>query len=374
MMAKLFTTFDGLTPSAVDDPVGRAESNDPATENAIQETATARPTLREDNGVFSIELDLVDDNMSFDLTGTGYAGTGTLVHATKSGTYAAKVNLPDGEYNFTVNPLYFPTDNIVQLFIVARDLNGSDRETLRQFAIQNRGAGDNFAGVTSMSQWFRQRTDVVEIYSGDWDTSSVTSFGSFARNASSLTTLDVSGWDTSSVTNFNSFASDANSLTALDVSGWDTSSVTNFGSFARFASSLTELDVSGWDTSSVTNFGSFASDANSLTALDVSGWDTSSVTTFSNFARDASSLTTVTVTGGTGNPFADSAATSYAFAFSGTNLNQASIDAILVAIEQADTSNGTFNQSGGSAPSATGEDAVTALRGRGWTVTVTGGF
>jgi hypothetical protein len=46
----------------------------------------------------------------------------------------------------------------------------------------------------------------------------------------------------------------------------------------------------------------------------------------------------------------------------------------LVAIESAGTSSGTFNQSGGNAPSATGEAAITALRGRGWTVTVTGGF
>jgi len=33
-----------------------------------------------------------------------------------------------------------------------------------------------------------------------------------------------------------------------------------------------------------------------------------------------------------------------------------------------------FDQSGGSAPSSTGEAAITTLRSRGWTVTVTGGF
>jgi len=33
-----------------------------------------------------------------------------------------------------------------------------------------------------------------------------------------------------------------------------------------------------------------------------------------------------------------------------------------------------FNQSGGSAPSSTGEDAIDTLRSRGWTVTVTGGY
>jgi len=98
------------------------------------------------------------------------------------------------------------------------------------------------------------------------------------------------------------------------------------------------------------------------------------VTDFGDFARDCPSLTTITTEGGIGDPFADSPCTDYTDAFTNTNLDQASIDNILVRIESAGTSNGTFGQSGGSAPSATGEAAVTALRGRGWTVTVTGGF
>jgi hypothetical protein len=60
--------------------------------------------------------------------------------------------------------------------------------------------------------------------------------------------------------------------------------------------------------------------------------------------------------------------------FSNTNLDQSSIDDILTAIDSAGTSNGTFDQSGGSAPSATGETAIDNLRSRGWTVNVTGGY
>jgi hypothetical protein len=66
--------------------------------------------------------------------------------------------------------------------------------------------------------------------------------------------------------------------------------------------------------------------------------------------------------------------TNFNNAFSATNLSQASIDNVLVSIESNGTSGGTFFQSGGSAPSATGETAIDALRGRGWTVTVTGGY
>jgi hypothetical protein len=68
-------------------------------------------------------------------------------------------------------------------------------------------------------------------------------------------------------------------------------------------------------------------------------------------------------------------ATNFTNAFLSTALNETSIDNILVSINTANTSNGTFNQSGGSAPSvATGRPAIDALRSRGWTVSVTGGY
>jgi hypothetical protein len=66
--------------------------------------------------------------------------------------------------------------------------------------------------------------------------------------------------------------------------------------------------------------------------------------------------------------------TNFDFAFTSTNLTQSSIDNVLVSINSNGTSGGTFNQTGGSAPSSTGQAAITAMRGRGWTVTVTGGF
>jgi hypothetical protein len=71
---------------------------------------------------------------------------------------------------------------------------------------------------------------------------------------------------------------------------------------------------------------------------------------------------------------ADSDCTVWSGAFDNTNLTQQSIDNILTNLNARGTSNGTFGQSGGSAPSATGEAAIDGLRGRGWTVTVTGGY
>ena len=62
--------------------------------------------------------------------------------------------------------------------------------------------------------------------------------------------------------------------------------------------------------------------------------------------------------------------------FINTNLSQSSIDGILVSLVTSGVASGTrvFDQSGGSAPSATGQAAIDTLRSRGWTVTVTGGY
>ncbi len=120
-----------------------------------------------------------------------------------------------------------------------------------------------------------------------------------------------------------------------------------------------------------TSFSSFLRAAAQLKQVDAANIDGSAVGDFSSTFQNCSSLTTVTVNGGTGNPFADSPCTTYTNAFTNTNLSQQSIDDILVAIELAATSNGTFDQSGGNAASATGDTAAVALRARGWTVTVT---
>ena len=152
------------------------------------------------------------------------------------------------------------------------------------------------------------------------------------------------------------------------------SGVTSAQNWFRGRTDLVELDVSNWDTSNVNNFSNFLLGCTSLTSLDLSNLDTSSVNSFIYFAFGASGLSNVIVNGGTGSPFSDSPCTNYTNAFTNTNLTQQSIDDILVAIEAAGTSSGTFNQSGGSAPSTTGETAIDALRARGWTISVTGGY
>jgi surface protein len=343
-LTTLFQDSAGTTPvTSPGDPVGRILDKSGNGFHATQATSAGRPFLAATPD--RITFDRVDDNMSADFTGN--AGAYTLLQGSAEGIVHAKVNVPNGAYGFTQDPRFFPSTNITGHILREGELSTANATGAKTYLAEN-GAGTNFAGVTSMAEWFRLRTDLVELYAGDWDTSSVTSFSAFASGCANLTTLDVSNWDTSSVVSFGQFANACANLTTLDVSNWDTGNVTSFNRFVFGCASLATLDVSSWDTSSVVNFGLFA--------------------------NNCISLTTVTVNGGTGSPFSDSPCTNYNQAFNNTALTQASIDAILVAIEAAGTSGGTFGQSGGSAPSATGEAAVTALRGRGWTVTVTGDF
>ena len=69
--------------------------------------------------------------------------------------------------------------------------------------------------------------------------------------------------------------------------------------------------------------------------------------------------------------FDNSPATNYINAFANTNLTTQSIDNILVSIDTAGGTSGSFKQSGGQAPSATGIAAKDSLVAKGWTVVYT---
>ena len=171
------------------------------------------------------------------------------------------------------------------------------------------------------------------------------------------------GGDYGGVSDLSAYWRGMNYLTSFPV--LDTSSVTNM-TYAWYAcSSLTSFPV--LDTSSVTNMTNAWYGCSSLASFPL--LDTSSVTNMTNAWRGCSSLTSFP-----SNMFDATPCIDFAFAFDNTALTQTSIDNILTSINTAATSNGTFNQSGGSAPSATGEAAITAMRSRGWTISVTGGF
>ena len=71
------------------------------------------------------------------------------------------------------------------------------------------------------------------------------------------------------------------------------------------------------------------------------------------------------------NAFDNCTATNFTQAFRNTGLNTQSIDNILESLDVAGQINGTFDQSGGQAPSSVGLAAKVSLEAKGWTISVT---
>ena len=232
--------------------------------------------------------------------------------------------------------------------------NGTDFSTawynnnLTSFPLIDTSNGTNFSAA-----WYNNNLTSFPLL----DTSNGTNFASawYGNNLTSFPLID-----TSSGTNF-SFAWRANDLTEFPLI--DTSSGTNFSQAWR-DNNLTGFPLI--DTSSGTNFNAawWDNDLTSFPALDFS-----SGTNFSFAWIFNGNLTDFPA-----NMFDNCNATNFLGAFSSTNLSQSSIDGILVSIESNGKSNGTFDQTGGFAPSATGEAVIDALVTRGWTVNVTGGY
>lgn len=151
-------------------------------------------------------------------------------------------------------------------------------------------------------------------------------------------------------------------INATDVP--DLSGVTNFNYMFQQCYLVDNIPASDFSNGGAFQYAFFDCD---LTEFNVT--DLSSGTAFNNCWRANTNLTYFPP-----NVFDGCLSTDFNNAFAVTNLSQTSIDNILVSIESNGTSNGTFTQSGGSAPSSVGETAIDNLRARGWTVTVTGGY
>ena len=149
-------------------------------------------------------------------------------------------------------------------------------------------------------------------------------------------------------------------ITANDIGNFG--NVTNFGFAWLGCSSLVSFPLI--DTSSGTNLSYAWFGCSGLVSFPL--LDTSSSTNFLRTWDNCSGLTSFT-----SNAFDTNIASNYTDSFKNTNLTTQSIDNILVSLDTSGVSNGTFTQSGGSAPSATGNTAVDNLVIKGWTVTTT---
>ena len=213
-------------------------------------------------------------------------------------------------------------------------------------------------GSTSQERAFYGCSNMVISATDIGHFENVTNFSRAWRDCISLTSFPL--LDTSSGTNFAQTWFNCSSLTSLPLI--DTSIGTSFFQAWQSCSSLTSFPLI--DTSSGTSFTSAWEGCISLTSFPL--LNTSSGTSFFRTWLGCSSLTSFP-----SNAFDTNVASNYADSFDQTNLTTQSIDDILVSLVTSGVSNGTFDQSEGQAPSATGQNAITTLLGRGWTITTT---
>ena len=331
-----------------------------------------------------LKRDKVDD----DLIVQAPAITGAWAHGTINGPVLGTVDIPAGEYHPFGAEVTYGLPDCTQWIAIDGTLSASEQAVFERYVYSKaRQLIDvpQFGGVSSLYLWFRDRTDIISIDSEGWDTSSGTIFAQAWRDCSGLTSFPM--LDVSSGTNFYGAWRGCTGLTSfplLDVSkgtnfrdAWyrcsgltsfpalDVSSGTTFYDAWRGCTGLTSFPL--LDVSSGTDFYAAWQGCSGLTSFPE--LDTSSGTNFRGAWSGCSGLTSFPA-----NFFDNCLATNFTNAFHNTKLSQESIDGILVSINSNATSNGTFDQSGGSAPSEAGEVAITAMRSRGWTVTVTGGF
>jgi len=397
--------------------------------HASQPTAAARPTYQVTPS--RLTIDKVDDRLSVTVPAGGF--TGTMVLGTDQGTASYGVTIPAGAYDIGGRGgLYFPGNAIVGQLIRDGALSAGEAAATEAYFVEN-GATAGYGSVTDFAEFWRGWSEITSFplidtssgtsFGAAWlrcssltsfpliDTSAGTSFDAAWRDCSSLTSfplIDTSAgthfnaaWlgctsltsfpliDTSAGTNFSYAWYNCNSLTSFPLI--DTSAGTGFSFAWRGCSSLTSFPLI--DTSAGTSFRYTWYNCNSLTSFPLI--DTSAGTDFRQAWKNCTSLTSfplIDTSAGTNfyqawlgcssltsfpaNIFDNVKGGIFTDAFTNTALTQTSIDNILVSLVTSGIATGTrvFDQSGGSAPSSTGEAAIDTLRSRGWTVTVTGGF
>tara|TARA_R110000823_G_scaffold167851_1_gene299848 strand:+ start:1408 stop:2682 length:1275 start_codon:yes stop_codon:yes gene_type:complete len=294
---------------------------------------------------------------------------------------------------------------------------GSNKKSLNGYKVTLKGKEENQAHfLTNFSKGFDifdPKSFTFKVQSGNTGTSNNDQFtitvgsGSFAYN---ITTED--GYSATGLTGDNTitFPNGEGEHTvkitgvfpAFDfTSAIDNQKITDISNFGIYGLGSTDQEQSFYQTSNltisaadtgnfqnVTNFQNTWKDCTSLTSFPVI--DTSSGTQFQSAWKGCTSLTsfpTLNVINATSfneswkgctslvsfpkKFFDNCTARDLTEAFKNTNLSSISIDNILRSLDTASQLNGTFDQSGGQAPSAVGLAAKTSLEAKGWTISVT---
>ena len=325
--------------------------------HAYQVTGASRPALT-GGPPWYWTVDKAGDDLVVTIPSGGI--TGTYIQATDWGVATYSVAASAGAFSQVQGGVYLPGTKIYAAMMIDAELSTADK-ALAVAAFEALGAVDVFGSVTNFGYAWRGCSSLTAFPL--LDVSAGTNFGYAWYGCSSLTAFPL--LDVSAGTNFSDAWRGCPSLTAFPL--LDVSAGTNFPNAWFGCSSLTAFPL--LDVSAGTNFSVAWYACSSLTAFPL--LDVSAGTNFSHAWFGCSSLTTFPAS-----MFNTSTATDFTLAFDGCALSATSVDNILVSIAAAGTSSGTLNITGGtsSAPSATGNTAIDALRSRSWTVTVVGGY
>lgn len=396
-LSTMYTDIEGTIQATTNgDAIAHVSSKGTKTEALVVTSLTAAP-LYDDTGTFPrLVFDGSNDRFFFN-SGLAWPGfTGNAAHifiGTEVGLLHGKLARTE-EFYFPLR--YFPHE-LSFLIVIYEGLTADQIEVIKEWGSTRCGgnpssrtdftellftnddlwtidvAGLELSGATSLSKAFYDSgMNRFDLKGTTWDTSACTSFFGMFRSAPYLKYCDVSTLDFSATTTVAELFR-ATPVTTIKLGSMNLSSCTTVREMFWGCSSLPSIDgaIIGATLGQVTDFRGFMEGCDLITSFDISDWDMSSATTCSSMF-EGSGLETLTLSGSV--DFSNTSCTTFTDAFLNTNLTQQTIDNILVAIESNGTSSGTFTQSGGNAPSSVGEAAIDALRLRGWTVTVTGGY
>jgi hypothetical protein len=352
-LSTLFQFSDGSSPVVNSgDPVGRVVDTSGNNLNALQTVSASRPTYY--NEPPRLSLDKVDDSIVINIPSGGWVGS--MILATDIGTASYGVSIPAGSY--TVGGPKFPGNSINNL-LIRKGVIGAKELAEYEANFVKKGSKKGYGSQVDFISCWQDMTEITRF--PIIDTSSATKLHRTWDGCSGLTSFPL--LDTSKVHTFEETWDGCTGLTSFPLI--DMSSATHLIATWRNCSELTSfplLEVSG-----VTHYDQTWRFCRGLTSFPL--LNVSNALEF-NFTW----LYCTNLINFPANMFDNCLATNFSYAFGYTNLSQASIDGILTSINSNNTSNGTFDQTNGSAPSSVGESAVTALRSRGWAVAVTGGF
>jgi len=318
----------------------------------MQTISSRRPLYNVDPS--RLTYDKVDDALVITVPAGGWVGT--MVLATYQGTASYGVNIPAGAYN--LGGRYFPGTAIVGAVFRDGEMTAGEKTDTERYFVGN-GAAASYGAVSNFYSFWRGHSEITEFPL--IDTSSGENFSHAWPGCSSLDSFPLI--NTSKGENFYAAWFDCSSLDSFP--SIDTSSGEDFG-YAWYGCSSIDSFPS-IDTSSGEDFSYAWYGCSSLTSFPLI--DTSSATNFSRAWASCSSLTSFPA-----NAFDSIKGGDFTNAFLNTNLDETSIDGILVSLVASGIESGRFDQSGGYAPTvATGQPAIATLLSRDWTVEVTGG-